>query len=284
METQRAIVVTGASTGIGQACALRLDRLGFRVFAAVRKATNGETLKQSASERLTPILIDVTDAASIAAGAKIVGSLVGEAGLFGLVNNAGIAVAGPLEFLALSELRKQFEVNVVGQVAVTQGFLPLLRRGRGRIINIGSIYGKWALPILGPYSASKFAMEAITDALRVELMPWGLWVCIIEPGAVATPMRQKAEAFADANLTKQATDLYGPAIAAIRRLHSRKLSADAVAQTVVHALTAKRPKTRYAVGGDAKLGAVLIRLIPDLIRDAFIRRRLGLSNHPPESV
>lgn len=278
MQTQRAIVVTGASTGIGQACALRLDRLGFRVFAAVRKVANGETLKQSASERLTPILIDVTDAGSIASAAKIVESLVGETGLFGLVNNAGIAIAGPLEFLPLPELRKQFEVNVVGQVAVTQAFLPLLRRGGGRIINIGSIYGKWALPVLGAYSASKFAMEAITDALRLELMPWGLWVCMIEPGAVATPMREKAEAAADTNLSKQANDLYGPAIGAIRKLRSRKLPADAVAQTVVHALTAKRPKTRYAVGGDAKVAAVLVRLIPDLIRDALTRRRLGLSS------
>lgn len=278
MQTQRAIVVTGASTGIGQACALRLDRLGFRVFAAVRKVANGETLKQSASERLTPILIDVTDAGSIASAAKIVESLVGETGLFGLVNNAGIAIAGPLEFLPLPELRKQFEVNVVGQVAVTQAFLPLLRRGGGRIINIGSIYGKWALPVLGAYSASKFAMEAITDALRLELMPWGLWVCMIEPGAVATPMREKAEAAADTNLSKPANDLYGPAIGAIRKLRSRKLPADAVAQTVVHALTAKRPKTRYAVGGDAKVAAVLVRLIPDLIRDALTRRRLGLSS------
>src|SRR5439155_3574156 len=147
----KSIVITGASTGIGRACALRLDRMGFRVFAGVRKTEDGEALKQQASERLTPVVIDVTDVASIARAAEMVAAEVGEAGLAGLVNDAGIAVAGPLEFIPIEELRKQLEVNVIGQIAVTQVFLPLLRKGHGRIVNMGSISGRLAVPLLGPY-------------------------------------------------------------------------------------------------------------------------------------
>ena len=170
----RSVVITGASTGIGEACALELDRGGFRVFAGVRSEVAGEKLKAQASSRLTPVMIDVTDAASIAAAAEAVGRTLGDAGLAGLVNNAGIAVAGPLEAVPIEALRQQFEVNVIGQVAVTQVFLPLLRKARGRVVNISSINGGLSLPYMGAYSASKFAMEAVTDALRVELRTWGI--------------------------------------------------------------------------------------------------------------
>src|SRR6266568_4897165 len=166
MSTPGSVVVTGASTGIGEACALRLDRRGFRVFAGVRREVDGGALKQKASSRLTPILLDVTDASSIKSAAAAVVAALGEEGLSGLVNNAGIAIAGPLEFLPIDELRRQFEVNVIGQIAVTQAFLPLLRKGHGRIVNMGSIAGKSALPFTGPYCASKFALEALTDSLR----------------------------------------------------------------------------------------------------------------------
>src|SRR5436190_20383212 len=186
------VVITGASTGIGKTCALRLDRLGFQVFAGVRRTEDGETLKRQASQRLTPITIDVTDSGSIAAAASMVATAVGDAGLQGLVNNAGIAVACPLEFLPISLLSQQLEVNVTGQIDVTQVFLPLLRAGNGRIVNMGSISGRMAYPLLGPYCASKFALEALTASLRMELRPWHIPVSIIEPGAIATPIWSKA--------------------------------------------------------------------------------------------
>ena len=168
-----AVVITGASTGIGRACALDLDGRGFRVFAGVRKDEDGERLR---SERpsIEPLRIDVTDAGEIAAARDRVSEEVGTAGLAGLVNNAGIAVPGPLEHLPIDEFRRQMEVNLVGQVAVTQAFLPLLRTARGRVVNIGSIGGRVALPMLGPYAASKHAMEGISDSLRRELRPWGI--------------------------------------------------------------------------------------------------------------
>src|SRR5260370_25499123 len=218
MSTPVSVVVTGASTGIGEACALRLDMRGFRCFAGVRRAVAGGAWKQKASGRLTPILLDVTDASSIKSAAAAVAAALGEEGLSGLVNNAGIAIAGPLEFLPIDELRRQFEVNVIGQIAVTQAFLPLLRKGHGRIVNMGSIAGKSALPFAGPFCASKFALEALTDSLRMELLPWNIPVSIIEPAYVTTPILQKSlrgwERVA-AMLPPRAHELYGHAIPSI---------------------------------------------------------------------
>lgn len=277
------VVVTGASTGIGRACALRLDGLGARVFAGVRKRADGDALRREASGGLTPILLDVTDAASIAAAADAVKGAVGEAGLAGLVNNAGIVVAGPLEFLPITEIREQLEVNVIGQIAVTQAFLPLLRRARGRIVNIGSISGRSSVPFVGAYCASKFALEALTDALRLELAPWGIAVSIVEPGAVATPIWEKSSARASETtkaLRPQARDLYGRALAAMReaaeRMAKGAISTDRVAAAVVRALTAPRPKTRYLVGRDAKLQAALTAVLPDRARDELVVRAMGL--------
>lgn len=283
MTINRAVVVTGASRGIGEACALYLDKLGFHIFAGVRKKEDGETLKQKASSRLTPVIIDVTDAASIKSAVETVANSVKETGLAGLVNNAGIAVAGPLGFLPIKELRKQFEVNVIGQISVTQAFLPLLQKGNGRIINIGSKEGRMAMPFLGPYCASKFAMEALTSSLRMELRPWGIPVSIIEPGTIATPILGKSIAAAEdvmSKLPQQARDLYSTAISAGRELAYKFIKAaippDTVARAVAHALTAKRPKTRYIVGQDAKLIAIITRFIPDGIRDWFMARQMGL--------
>ncbi len=196
-----AILITGASTGIGAACAADLARRGFRVFAGVRKDTDGERLKDQSAD-IVPLLLDVTDSAQIAAAADTVGRTVGDACLAGLVNNAGIVVAGPLEILPLDELRRQLEVNVVGQVAVLQAMLPLLRKARGRIVNISSVNGRFAPPYMAPYSASKHALEAINNALRLELRAWGIHVSIIEPGATATPIWDKSLAAANA-LTEQ---------------------------------------------------------------------------------
>src|SRR5688500_3137446 len=180
-----AVVITGASTGIGHACALDLDSHGCHVFAGVRREEDAERLR---SERafIEPVRIDVTDADSIASARDRVGEAVGAAGLAGLVNNAGIAVPGPLEHLPIDELRRQLEVNLVGQVAVTQAFIPMLRTSRGRIVNIGSIGGRVALPMLGPYAASKHAIEGVSDSLRRELPPWGIEVSVVRPGPIAT--------------------------------------------------------------------------------------------------
>jgi len=277
-----AVVVTGASTGIGETCALWLDKLGFQVFAGIRTDRDAQALKQKASERLNPIFLDVTDADSIASAAQTVAIAVGDAGLAGLVNNAGIAVAGPLEFLPLSDFRQQLEVNVNGQVAVTQVFIPLLRLASGRIINMGSIGGRSATPFLGPYNASKFALEALTDALRMELQPWGISVSIIEPGAIATPIWEKSLAEADRmqqKLPPQAHNLYGRAMDVVSKsaatFAQKGISADIVAQAVVHALTAKKPKTRYLIGQNARL-RTLLNFLPDRVRDRLILRAMGL--------
>ncbi len=277
------IVITGASTGIGEACALRLDKLGYRVFAGVRKEADGERLKQQASGRLSPITLDVTDAATISSSADTVRAAVGGDGLFGLVNNAGISVVGPLEFVATEDLRRQLEVNVIGQIAVTQAFLPFIRQAHGRIVNIGSIAGRVATPFLGPYTASKHAMEALTDSLRQELRPWNINVAIVEPGSIATPIWGKAQAEADEmekNLPEEALKLYGKSFtamrAAAREFEEAGIPADEVAKFVEHALTAKKPKTRYVVGRDAQLQRVLAKVVPDRIRDRLIASQLKL--------
>lgn len=279
MVLQQTVIITGASTGIGAACALQLDRLGWQVFAGVRQPADGAALQQQASGPLTPILLDVTDAGVIAAAAETVAAAVGQAGLAGLVNNAGIALGGPLEFLPIAELRRQLEVNAIAPVAVTQAFLPLLRRGRGRVVNIGSISGRIAMPFIGPYSASKFALAALTDSLRVELRPWGIEVALIEPGPIATPIWDKSLALADdlaGSLPPQGHDLYGAAMAAARETIARAsrsgIPPEAVAQVVVHALTARRPKTRYLVGRGVWLAALFAKFVPDRLRDWLITR------------
>ncbi|MBI3356165.1 MAG: SDR family oxidoreductase [Nitrospirae bacterium] len=277
------VVITGASTGIGAACALHLDRLGFEVFAGVRKSEDGVALQQRALNRLTPLLLDVTDADSIQKAKEFVAKEVGAAGLFGLVNNAGIAVAGPLEAVPIPDLRRQLEVNVIGQVAVTQAFLPLIRQAHGRIVNMGSIAGRAAMPLMGPYSASKFALEAITDALRLEVQQWGIHVSIIEPGAIATPIWDKsAKGAADLETSTllELRTLYAAVVAGVRKVvqkaAERAISSDAVAKVVEQALTVPRPKTRYLVGTDAKLRALMVKLLPDRVADRLLTRVLNL--------
>ena len=279
----RAVVITGASTGIGEACALRFDKLGFRVFAGVRKEADGERLQRQTSDRLSPVFLDVTDEASIASAAEMVRAAVGDAGLAGLVNNAGITVPGPLEFLPIEDLRLQIEVNLIGQIAVTQAFLPLLRQGKGRIVNMGSVGGRMATPFIGAYCASKFALEGATDSLRQELRPWGISVSIVEPGSIATPIWEKGVAAAEKlneKLPQRAHDLYDTAVAAMRRAVDKRTAAgippDEVAKAVAHALTAKRPKTRYLVGLDARLPAMFAKILPDRVRDGLVARAMGL--------
>ena len=276
-----AVVITGASSGIGAACVLRLAELGYRVFAGVRQGAAGEDLKHRARGAVEPLPLDVTAAPNIAEAVRRVGQAVGSAGLAGLVNSAGIVVPGPLEFVPLDEVRKQFEVNVVGALAVTQAFLPLLRATRGRIVNVSSVSGRIASPFLGPYSASKFALEALSDSLRVELRPWGIRVSLIEPGAVATPLWEKSLARAEEiekQLPPHAQALYAEGMAAMRRLAREAaqsaMPASVVAAAVAHALTARRPKTRYLLGTNARLALLLRRLLPDRAWDALMARQL----------
>jgi NAD(P)-dependent dehydrogenase (short-subunit alcohol dehydrogenase family) len=276
-----AVLVTGAAKGIGRACALRLHQAGFDVFAGVRKAVDGAGLRAEAAG-ITPVLLDVTDAESIDRAVAEVAAAA-PAGLAGLVNNAGLAVAAPVEFLPSDELRRQLEVNVIGQVAVTRVALPLLRRGGGRVVNMGSIAGRIAFPFMGPYAASKFALRALTDALRLELRPSGLAVVLIEPSAIATPIWATAIEAGDAlqaRLPAVAIDRYGGAIDAVRRRAAANttggLPPEVVAEAVLTALTTARPKPRYLVGRDAKVAAVLEH-VPDRLRDRIltgsVRRR-----------
>ena len=283
-------MITGASTGIGAACALHLDRLGWRVFAGVRKQADAETLKAQGSPRLTPISLEITDTVSISTAASAVAGAVGQAGLAGLVNNAGIVVPGPIEFLPLPDLRRQLEINVVGQVAVTQAFLPLIRAGRGRIVNMGSIQGRMATPFAGAYAASKFALEALTDALRLELAPWGISVSIVEPSAVATPIWEKSAKTAEAMLGSvqpEALVLYAEAIQAVKRTAAdaakRAVDPVEVARVVEHALTAARPRTRYVVGREAKFRAAMALLVPDRVRDNLVAKAMGLPKTAPSA-
>ena len=274
------VVITGASTGIGEACALYLDQAGFQVFAAVRRETDAAALQRKASAALTPIFLDVTKPDTITAATEIITTAVGSRGLQGVINNAGIAVGGPLEFLPIAELRRQLEINVIGQVAVTQHLLPLLRQGRGRVINISSISGRVAMPFFGPYSASKFALEALTDALRLELSPWKIAVISVQPGSVVTPIWEKSLQKADnlvADLPLEGERLYGRQLARLRqavvRTSQRGISPEQVAKVVHRSIIVNRPKTRYLVGTDAKMGALLVKLLPDRLRDWLILRQ-----------
>jgi NAD(P)-dependent dehydrogenase (short-subunit alcohol dehydrogenase family) len=267
----KSVVVTGASSGIGRASALRLARAGWRVYGGVRSAVDADELRELG---IAPVELDVTDAAQIAAVAAAVGPE-----LDGVVDNAGIAIAAPLELVPLDELRHQLEVNVVGQVAVLQALLPALRRARGRVVLMGSIGGRSALPFLGPYAASKHALEALADSLRVELRPFGIAVSIVEPGSIATPIWRKGADRAQelsAGFEPARAALYAPAVARFREVAlSRGLGVDPdiVAKAVEHALTASRPKARYLVGRDAHLRAWIERL-PTRLRDRVLTRAL----------
>ena len=271
------LLITGASTGIGRACALHMTSLDWRVFAGVRKETDGEALRAAASPNLTPVFLDVTDSKSISSAAGIVAEAVGPDGLSGLVNNAGIPLGGPIEFLDLDRVRAQFEVNVFGVLAVTQAFLPLLRLGRGRIVNISSISGLVAAPFVSPYSASKFALEAFSDSLRLEVRRWGIHVSVVEPGAIATPIWDKAGSVV-ADLVSEASpetlELYGSAIQSMRgRFAPHGIPAEQAARVVARALTDGKPRARYPVGLEGRI-ATLFRRLPDGLRDWILARQL----------
>jgi NAD(P)-dependent dehydrogenase (short-subunit alcohol dehydrogenase family) len=274
--SDHAVLVTGTSTGIGRATALHLAKRGTIVYAGVRRASDGEKLAADGGANIRPLQVDVTDAISIATAVETIAAR-GDVRLGALVNNAGAAFAGPLEMLPPSALRAQFDVNFFGPIALAQAVLPLLRETRGRIINVSSIGGKLVTPFVGAYSASKFSLEAASDAMRVELAPWGVRVVLIEPGAVKTPIWQSASDRSLAMLDgvpPALRALYEKPIAALLKLSAQQerdgTTPERVAAAIVRALDAKSPRARYLVGIDARVLRVLSRL-PDPARDALFR-------------
>jgi NAD(P)-dependent dehydrogenase (short-subunit alcohol dehydrogenase family) len=283
-----AVVVTGASTGIGRATALHLAEKGYRVFAGVRKQKDAESIEAEANGNLTPLMIDVTKAPSIADAEKKVRRAVGKDGLYGLVNNAGIADGGPIEFLPIEDFKRVVDVNLTGQVAVTQAFLPLIRRAKGRIVFITSIGGKIATPFMSPYHATKFGLEAVADSLRREVKPWGIEVIVIEPGSIATPIWGKGQDSIDANRKKappEAERLYGAQVKRMeevtRETAERGIEPVKVGKTIRRALGARRPRTRYLVGTDAKVMRNAERIMSNRTFDRVMRSQMKLPDDAP---
>jgi NAD(P)-dependent dehydrogenase (short-subunit alcohol dehydrogenase family) len=277
----RSVLVTGASTGIGRATALRLDASGWKVFAGVRREEDAASLGAEASERLAPVFLDVTDADEIVAAAERI-EAESQGGLDGLVNNAGVAIPGPLETVPLEDFRRQLEVNLVAYVAVTQAMLPQIRLAEGRVVFLSSIGGRIAFPFGGPYHASKFGTEAIGDVFRQELRPWGLKVSIVEPGSIDTPIWERGQRTAEEIEAKSPRTnlLYGAAIGKFRKViedtAERGIPPEKVAKAISHALESSRPKSRYLVGLDAKVQARLKPLIPTPLFDRIVARQLNL--------
>src|SRR5215213_843482 len=272
------VLVTGASTGIGRATALRLDAAGWTVFAGVRREPDAESLREAASRRLTPLILDVTDASRIGVAAEAIAAGTGNAGLDGLVNNAGISLPSPLETMPIHDFRHQVEVNLTGQVAVTQAMLPAVRASRGRIVFVSSIGGLIAFPMTGAYHAAKFGIEAVGDAFRRELRGWGIRVSIVEPGSIATRIWDRGEAAAEeiAERSPGSDALYGRAIERYRKtvdgVAARGIPPEEAARAIEHALTAARPRTRYLVGRDAKFQARVRHAIPTRLFDRILAR------------
>jgi NAD(P)-dependent dehydrogenase (short-subunit alcohol dehydrogenase family) len=274
----RAVLVTGASTGIGRATALHLASRGWRVLAGVRREEDAETLRSASAGGVEPLILDVTDEVQVGAAAEAAG-----AELAGLVNNAGISVPGPVEFMPLDDFRRQIEVNLVAQVAVTQAMLGAIRRGGGRIVFTGSIGARMPAPFLSAYAASKAGVAALAASLRQELRPWGIQVSTIEPGAIATEIwRRGADegAAVAARLPPEGRELYAAPLGAMagisKAMAERAIAPERAARVVERALTARRPRDRYLVGPDARIQALLAAALPHRVVDGIVARRMGL--------
>lgn len=280
----RSVLITGASTGIGRATALHLDSAGWRVFAGVRREEDANSLWAARTGALEPVTIDVTDDAAIRQAREQIEVALGGEGLTALVNNAGVAIPGPVEAIPLDEFRQQINVNLIGQVAVTQEFLPLIRKGeKGRVLFIASIGGRIAFPFMAPYHASKFAIEGLGDSLRQELAPWGIDVVVIEPGSVATDIWERGDAKGDEiveGMTPGARELYEARLRKMQKVMEktagRGIEPLEAAKVIETALTAEKPKTRYLIGRDAKIQARVKKLIPDRLFDRIIAWETGL--------
>lgn len=280
---KKSVVVTGVSTGIGWGATKVLVRKGFHVFGSVRRAEDGERLKAEFGDAFTPLQFDVTDEAAVRAGARQVEAALGGQTLAGLVNNAGIAVAGPLLHLPVDEFRKQMEVNVTGIVTVTQAFAPLLgaespaHKDPGRIINISSVAGRTGNPFMAPYSASKFAVEGLSDSLRRELLPFGVDVIVIAPGAVATPIWSKAE---ELDIKAYANTVYAEPLARLQAymlgLGAKGLAPEVLGAAIHKALTTARPKVRYTVSPDPLQVFMSETILSKRGLDQIVGKRLGL--------
>jgi len=277
--SKRSVVITGASKGIGEATALHLDRLGFHVFAGVRSDEDAVRLQEQASERITPVILDVTDETSIELAAAAVRDS-GPHDMLGLVNNAAISAPGPLEFVPLEEFRAQLEVNLVGSLAVTQALLPHIRSATDRrLVNVSSINGRLAWRYIGPYIASKHALEGLSDTFRMELARWNIHVSVVQPGAIDTPIFQTSRERGREVIQEypeRARQLYSGVMYSIMEREGRApghaLPPERVARVIAKALTARRPKTRYIVGWDARLGIFLRHILPDRAIDWLMER------------
>ena len=277
------VVITGVSTGIGHAAAQELIHHGFHVFGSVRRDDDAQRLGRELGERCTPLVFDVTDTPRVRAAAEQVRTIVGDRGLAGLVNNAGIGGLGPLMHIPDDEVRAMFETNVFGLLAVTRAFLPLLGarfdapHPPGRIVNISSTSGRIAFPMMGHYSASKYAVEAISDSLRRELLLYGIDVIIVEPGAIRTPIWQKGE---EAVRTKYAGTDYAPVLdhvlADISEQKAQALPVERISRVIVKALTSPRPKARYAVPHARLTRWWIPRFLPARWFDVLVRHHLQL--------
>jgi NAD(P)-dependent dehydrogenase (short-subunit alcohol dehydrogenase family) len=291
--SSRHALVTGASSGMGRAIALSLAQRGLHVFATVRRAEDGESLRRQATGQLSPLQMDVTNEHQIVDTCALVDEHLGQRGLDALVNNAGIGLAWPLEIVPLDKLRAQFQVNAVGQLAVTQAFLPAIRRATGRVIMIGSIADRITPPFVGPLAASKHALLGLTEALRQELAPWNIRVVLIEPGNIRTEAGAKFAVDADAALRQfgpVGSALYAEAFRSMTSRfaarHEHGSNPEIVAQVVLHAIEVHRPRARYLVGKDARRFALLAHL-PPVVLDALRRRIFGLrqpGSHPVPGV
>jgi NAD(P)-dependent dehydrogenase (short-subunit alcohol dehydrogenase family) len=284
---QKSAVVTGASTGIGRAVVASLAGAGWRVFGSVRKEADAASLKATFGSAFTPLLFDVTDAAAIAHGAEAVKQSLGGRTLDGLINNAGIAVGGPLRYIPLLEIERQIDVNVYGPLRVTQAFLPMLGADRafkgepGKIINMSSVAGKLASPFLAPYAMSKHALEAFSDSLRRELLVHGIDVITVAPGAIATPIWAKAD---EINVEQYKNTEYYDLLARMRSLMQEVgnagLPPEAVGDLVLRVLKNPRPKARYAVLRDKLRMWTLPNMLPKRVVDGFIAKRFGIPPRP----
>ncbi len=283
-----AVVVTGASTGIGRATALLLDKQGYRVFAGVRKEADAKSLAEEGSDKVTPITIDVTKQRSIAAAKQKVQRAVGKDGIVGLVNNAGVGDGGPIETMDLDVFRKVLEVNLVGQIAVTQAFLPLIRKAPGTIVFIASIGGRIATPFMSPYNTSKFAVEALGESLRAELAPWGIDVSVVEPGSIDTPIWSKGAETIEEQFAKMPPNtkrLYGKQLKrmdeVLTETADRGIPPEKVAKVIHAAISSENPKHRYLVGRDAKIAARLKGTLPDRTFKKLIDRQMKMPSDVP---
>jgi NAD(P)-dependent dehydrogenase (short-subunit alcohol dehydrogenase family) len=279
----KSIVITGVSTGIGWGAAKVALAKGFRVFGSVRKAADAERLQAEFGPNFTPLIFDITDEAAVGAAAGQVRAALGGETLSGLVNNAGVAVAGPLLHLPIEEFRHQIEVNLTGVVIVTQAFAPLLGADRdlkgppGRIVNISSVGGRNATPFMAPYNASKFGLEGLSESLRRELLIFGVDVIVVAPGAVATAIWGKAE---EVDVSGYANTPFAPALDRIRAymlgLGAKGLKPEVLGEAILLALTTPRPKVRYTVTPDP-VEDLVVRLMPKRMMDRMMGGRLGLT-------